>query len=386
MRIRITAALAALALVPAGALAEEGEVDTAALQGKVESLTEQFLETKGTVDKLSKLKFSGYVQGRYGWLEATDYTNAKNTARQGFFIRRGRLKASYDSGVGKFVMQLDATQSGVSLKEAYGEFDVPMVKNLTVGVGQVLLPFGYDVGVRSSSDLDLLERMQAARSFLNGEYDRGIVVSYAKGPIAFRGGVFNGNGVDGGQYDNDNLKDVVGRLSFDLGMITGGVSGWFGKERVYQDVLSGTTVVIAAGDYDRTRLGVDLQAYLDLLPVGGTAIKGELITGKTAINASLTSQNIGETGTGWAVLLTQNVGMNDVVAVRYDTFDPRTGLDDGAGGRSTAVWSFGLHHYLNDAVKLSAVYDLPQYVKVPTAGASKDPKASAFTVQLQAKF
>ena len=68
---------------------------------------------------------------------------------------------------------------------------------LAIDAGLQLLPFGYEVGVRSSADLDLLERATFSRTFLKGEYDLGVALRGKHGPLNFKVGLFNGNGVDG---------------------------------------------------------------------------------------------------------------------------------------------------------------------------------------------
>ena len=60
-----------------------------------------------------------------------------------------------------------------------------------------------------------------------------------------------------------------------MGMVTAGVSGWYGK-----------TIDYARADdkvFPRNRVAVDAQLFLDLLPIGGTALKGEYMWGHTTI-------------------------------------------------------------------------------------------------------
>src|SRR5689334_12731807 len=64
-----TPAAAAQCCAP-NALNPEAEEKLGWLQGKIESLEEQFIENKNIVAGLSKLKISGYVQARYTYLDA----------------------------------------------------------------------------------------------------------------------------------------------------------------------------------------------------------------------------------------------------------------------------------------------------------------------------
>jgi hypothetical protein len=376
-------------------------VDVDALEGKVTALEEQYAETKATVAGLSRLKLSGYMQARYAYQECVGNStsagcsynvlehDAKNAAKAGnptqdnFFIRRGRFKAVYDADQAQFVLQLDATPDGVVVKEAYATLKLP--RGIAVDAGLQLLPFGYDVGVRSSADLDLLERYRGAGYWLKGEYDVGVTVRAAYDHFNFRGGIFNGNGVQAGGHDNDPNKDFIGRLGFDYGMVTGGLSGWFGKTTDYHSFPNKT--------YDRSRVGADVQVYLDLLPVGGTAVKGEFIQGKTGIGTSSDAgAGLGLTGHAWHATLTQNLGNTFQLAGRYEQFVKNNDLvtpAKGAAVKEIDELDVALHAFVGGNYKLSLLYAHPMNGK--TLGSAAVPtdsvkKTDQWIVQGQAKF
>ncbi|MGB8933066.1 MAG: porin [Anaeromyxobacteraceae bacterium] len=404
MNPRSLAVLAALAIAPAASLAQEAaapardlasDVDT--VGGKVDSITEKVAELETNVAGLKKLKLSGYVQGRWGWLEGARYEPkcalATCTAdelkayappdKDNFYVRRGRFKATYAADVAKAVLQLDVTPSGVSTKEAFVSVNLPL--GLAIDTGLQLFPFGYEVSQRSSADLDLLERSQVTGKLLKGEYDVGVALSGANGPVSFKVGLFNGNGVDGGKgRDNDQLKDVIGRVGFDFGMITGGVSGWYGKTI---DYTSSTNK-----EYDRVRAAADVQIYLDALPIGGTAFKGEYIWGRTAIGTAAggAGDKLGKTMSGYYLLASQNLGKAYQVDVRWDSFIPDHGLDHDAVANAKKVFqtneiSAAVHTYVGEAFKLSLAYYHPLNGTKGDAAAS-DPKADSVVAQAQVKF
>jgi hypothetical protein len=401
---RLFAAVVALALAPA-ALAEEGGPDVAAMEGKLASIEEQLLETKANVDALRKLRITGYVQARWAWLETglpeNAPPNAFNTTpdavinQQGFFIRRGRFKAVYDADWSQFVMQLDAIPTGISLKEGYAAIKLPQGFGLDVGLQ--LFPFGYEVFSRSSSDLDTLERARVTRAFAGGEYDvgaalRGNLALLGLKNVAFKVGLFNGNGVDGAQgRDNDNLKDVIGRVMADFGFLTAGASGWYGK-----------TVNWAREDdkaYDRLRVAVDAQLFLDLLPLGGTALKGEWMWGRTTIGTgaggaggnlpAATSAAPVPTGNGWYAILTQNVGQWNQVAAKLEQYTPSlTASVDGATNTTVKTQrelQLALHTYVGEGGKITVAWFHPMNGEKGDAAPS-DPRADQLIVQVQAKF
>jgi hypothetical protein len=404
---RLLTAIAVLSLASAARAQDAADAagpDTAdqlaKLEGKVASLEEQNAETKTDLASLKRLKLSGYMQARYVWADSgvLNYNKAEATGNPNnvnFFIRRGRFKAVYDADLAQFVLQLDAIPNGVSVKEAYAEVKIPnkVVSGLAVDAGLQLFPFGYDVGVRSSSDLDLLERYRGAGYWLAGEYDLGVTVKGAYGPVNFRGGVFNGNGVNGAYggvgRDNDPQKDFIGRLGFDFGMVTGGVSGWYGKTTDYK--------VFPNKKYDRNRVGADLQVFLDLLPVGGTALKGEFIQGKTGIGTqgSPVTAAYGAdpalAGHAWHATLTQNLGKTFQVAARYEQFTKNNNLVATARTVKTInELDVALHAYVGGNYKLSLAYWHPMNGDTVGTG-SADPKGTVkkmdqFVVQAQAKF
>jgi hypothetical protein len=395
--VALTLAATARAQDAAAPAAPDTAEELAKLEGKLASLEEQYAETKNDVAGLKRLKFSGYVQARFAYLEAAAYnteiakTTAAGPASDNFYIRRGRLKAVYDADLAQFVMQIDAIPSAVSLKEAYATVKLPA--GLAIDAGLQLFPFGYEVGTRSSADLDLLERAAVTTAFLDGEYDLGVSLRGARGPLAFRVGLFNGNGVKPkAGVDNDQLKDLIGRATYDLGFLTVGASGWYGKTKDYSRPDDKA--------FPRVRAGLDAQLYLDLLPVGGTALKGEYIWGKTTIGGTsnggaggnlpaTTSDAPVPTGSGWYVLATQNLGKYEQLAARYEQYVPnQTASTSGDTNKTVKVNTaveVAAHTYVGGNYKLSLAWFHPMYGEKGAAAAS-GPKADTYLVQAQAKF
>ncbi len=402
MFARIVAVLAAVALAPAVAVAQEAQAsapafDPAVIEGKVESLTEQYAETKADVEKLKKLKLSGYIQARFAYLEAVNY-NASATAtttpsQSGFFIRRGRFKAAYDADWSQYVLQLDATTSGLSVKEAYASIKLPY--GLAVDAGLQLFPFGYEVFTRSSSDLDTLERSRVTRAFLAGEYDLGVALRGKASIVNFKVGLFNGNGVDSGQLgkDNDQLKDLIGRAWVDMGMLTAGLSGWYGKTKVHARADD--------KEFDRNRVAIDAQLFLDLLPIGGTAVKGEYMWGHTTIGTasgnlgaganlgSLTTAAPVPTGSGFYAILLQNIGQPFQLAVKYEQYMPNHTVSISSPTSTTVKVQqevqVAVHAFVGANAKVSAAWYHPVNGE-KGAAAPSDPKADQYILQAQVKF
>lgn len=364
--------------------------DVVDLSHRLAALEEQYLETQSTVFSLSKIKLSGYVQGRYQYAQ----NSVSGAVKDGFTVRRGRLKATYTGTWSQFVVQIDATPKGVVLKDAEAHFRPPVgdpnERTLDVVFGQTKWPFGYE-GPQSSSEREMPERSRVVRAFLPGERDRGIKVVGTWRFVRAAVGVFDGNGIDNKAFagvDNDTEKDVVGRLGVDFTWIAAGVSGWVGK--TYKPSDFSLNPAFKGRFYDRNRLGFDLQIYLNPLPFGGTAFKAEWIAGRTFTRDNL--EVIGAPAIGWYMLLVQSIGDDHQIAARFDYFDPLAGTlnmadnkDPAKPALNNAVATLGLlySYYFDEALKASIIYEIPM---TQTVTGAVDPADNVFTLQLQAKF
>ncbi len=354
------------------------------LQGKLEALEEQYSETRTDVQLFKKLKFSGYVQARYTYLDATAPASQ-------FFVRRGRLKSEYQGDWSRFMLQIDAVGGVDFVRDAEASFTEPwsgkQYVTLTAGLHKV--PFGVE-GPVSSVDREFPERSRMTRSFFPGERDRGLKAAVHVKWLWAHLGVYDGNFTQMTgflQKDNDTEKDVTMRLVGDFRWIAVGASGVVGKTLKPADVARGEP----ARFLPRNRIGFDAQVYLDLLPFGGTALVGELVAGTSYWAGG--QERAGQTALGWYVLLVQNVFEHDQIAVRYDFFDPATGTPnrpDAADPTRTSalnqVHTVGAlyTHYFDDVFKASIAWEMP--LTVATGQGDAPPRQNLLTVQMQARF
>jgi Phosphate-selective porin O and P len=304
-------------------------------------------------------------------------------------VRRGRLKATYTGDLAQYILQIDVVPTGVTLKDAEATLFIPGTRqNMMLTLGQMKWPFGYEAP-QSSSEREFPERSRVVRAFLPGERDRGARFAGKLGTLRLGAGVFDGNGTDNTGFigtDNDKEKDLIGRLGFNMKWIAGGVSGWYGNTLGKR---TGATPDTYRTAYRRSRLGADVQVYLDLLPVGGTAIKAEYITGTTYQRGG--AEQLGVPASGWWALVVQNLGLSNAAAIRYDYFDPENGRKatetDGTLGATNAVGTLGFTaiHYFGENLKVSGTYELPM-TATAGGGTAQDPADNLFTLQFQARF
>ena len=318
------------------------------LEGKVTGLEESFLETKGVVDKLKKLKISGYVQAQFQWADTQGVQTSKagSTFDKGsdskFLVRRGRLKFLYDNGLSQYVMQFDGSTAGFEIKDAYLSITEPWLKYISGTMGIFDRPFGYEISY-SSSMRETPERSRVYQTLFPKEREIGAKLAFSaeKGIPSFfnaKVGVFNG--LTPLQLENDLIKDVIGRVGFEIplrniGMAldggfsfyAGGVtntdttsmgtkswksidsSAWVtkvtGRDSTGKAIITASKKYDTLGvsypqhgaayemdgssfrklidqkgkEFDRNYLGIDLQYYYDIPVIGGLTFRGEYLWG-----------------------------------------------------------------------------------------------------------
>jgi hypothetical protein len=392
--------------VPTGA----GGESESEIQGRLEGVTEQVQVLQSDTDKLKKFKFSGYVQARWETSETSSDSvkvsgfpptiTTFNTER--FYIRRARLKLTYDSGpLSQAVVYFDAgTDRSVRLLEAYVSLYDPWTVDHRHGftIGQMNVPFGYEIE-RSSSLRELPERSRAENVLFPGERDRGLKLVSKWGPwLETVVGLYNGGGINHPDFPNTDPsggKDFVGRARASLGgRVDGAVSYYGGKNTI---PLSGTDV-----ETDKTRLGLDAQGYYELPRLGGGTLRAELYTGEDVNSDSIKvlvippsagnpvrelapGANPGHLATdfvGWYVMWVQNLGEKLQFAARYDRYDPNLDTDHDQFERT----GFGINYFYDGHVRLSVSYDIPVTEAGAGGGSYSDPDDNLMTVQFQHKF
>lgn len=378
------------------------------VQGRLEGMVEQVQTLVADVDKLKKLKFSGYVQARWETAENQSDTvrvsgapptiTPANQAR--FYIRRGRLKLTYDSSpLSQAVVYIDGgTDRTIRLLEAYVTLLDPWtpLHRHALTVGQFNVPFGYEIE-RSSSQRELPERSRAENVLFAGERDRGVKLVSAWTPLfetAFS--VLNGGGVNHPDFPNTDptsKKDVTARARFSQGTVDLAVSSYLGRNII---PLTGPDV-----ELDKTRLGLDGQVFYETPRFGGGSIKAEGYVGKNANADSITAltvtsatapvrtlragANIDHLATdfsGWYAMVVQNFGDQVQAAVRWDAFDPNTDIDHDQFERL----GLALHYFYDGFTRVTVSYDAPYTDRADTGGGFEDPPDNLWTVQFQHRF
>jgi hypothetical protein len=383
----------------------------AEVEGKVEGMSEPFSAMQTDILNLKRLKFSGYIQARYDWHDDADFGQELrsgaivNRGTNRFFVRRGRLKATYAGDLSEYVLQIDATGDAVVLRDAEASFlltnDNPWIPSATpwelkLTMGQFKVPFGFEV-LQSSGDREMMERAAVIRSFFPGERDRGLRLVYVYDFFKLQAAIINGNFIQGdihGTSDQSSWKDLVGRIGVDFDFINIGVSGHTGRFLRQTRAPSMAMPVAGYDRFSRLRLGADTQIYVDVPAVGGLVLRGEAIWAKDeqmsfggvepATNRCKDADRF-----GWYATLVQNVGDTFALAVRFDQFDPISSLADECDVPATVTGAEqDKQTNLNVALLAHISGNLKATLEYDHAGeddaVQKD--NDVLTVQLQAKF
>jgi len=391
---------------------------------------------------LQKIKVSGYIQVQYQKADSMGIKSfaggdfdAKTDNR--FMVRRGRVKFAYSSSLSSYVLQFEATEKGVSIKDAYLSFTEPWLQAFSFTGGVFNRPFGYEVSY-SSAQLENPERSRFTQTLFPGEEDLGASITFQMpkaSPWNFLkvdAGYFAGNGIN---PEFDKKKDFIGRIGiqkatsnekirYGLGLsyYNGGV--YQGTKNVYEmkqtsgiQGFSKVTADTTIGDFQKREYkGADAQLTVET-QLGLTTIRGEYIygtqPGQSKKTTSPTTDFTVVTGTATVpdcyirnfsagyVYLIQSISHTPITLIaKYDIYDPNTKVKGNDIGKSVtgqkattsadikySTLGLGAILAVSNNIKITAYYDMVTNEKSNSlAGFSKDLKDNVFTFRVQYKF
>lgn len=386
---------------------------------KVNGLTERLATDEADLQKLVKIKISGYTQAQYQSFESPTTFSSSNSY---FSLRRVRVKITYEAADGiKFVLQPDFAPGALSLKDAYVVLNDRWTKSFSLWAGKFNRP-NYEVEY-SSSQRELPERSLIIRTLYPGERAIGAKLEFNPVNVPIHVQLALLNGADGLTINNsagvnlnptenkdfDNFKDIMIRATYNLslgsfGGLDFGAHGYFGSLKSYAtSTLSSDYTTVSSikfGDpLKRNWVGGEFQLFADIL--GGMSLKGEYIAGK---NASVGYSAVAAAGTtaavpgvanfqnnfaGYYLYFIKNLGKKNQFAFRYDYYDPNTNITgkdvsitkftptdatvlksktSGKSDLATSTIGLAFHHYFDDNLRITLAYDIVKNEKVGTAG------------------
>jgi len=418
----------------------------------IDTLAAYVQKMNSTMTTLSKFKVTGYIQAQYQKADSMGITSfsggdfdAKTDNR--FAVRRGRIKFAYTGTLSNYVLQLEATEKGVSIKDAYLNFTEPWLQAFTVTGGVFNRPFGFEVPY-SSASLESPERARFNQTLFPGEEDLGASLTFQMPKaspwnfIKVEAGLFAGNGIN---PEFDKKKDFIGHIGIQKSVFNETVKYGFGVSYYNGGVYQGTAnaykmsesggvnvfLKTPASDtigtfHKREYKGFDAQLTVETA-IGLTTLRGEYVygtqPGQSKKTASPTSDFTKVSGTATIpdtyvrdfnagyLFLSQTIARTPLtLIVKYDFYDPNTKLKGNEIGKSVvgAVYKatneadlkystlgVGMLFAVSSNVKITAYYDMvtnektanlkPDFTK-SNSNYSKDLKDNVFTLRLQYKF
>lgn len=388
---------------------------------------------------ITSLKFSGYIHAQFQKADSAgipSYAGGNFAAGvdNRFAIRRGRFKVDYQKQdkagnvLNQAVVQIDFTQNGLVLRDAYVNTLLPNANWLGVKLGAMDKPFGYEIGY-SSSTRETPERGRMSQILFPGEKDLGgqLYILPTKGsPFRFfkwELGWYNGTGVNAADFDS--YKDFITHLSFfekDVKkplQLSGGLSYFngghrYGTKYIYsiQGTVHGPSWVIADSSTDNLNkqskqvfYGVDAQASYKWS--GGLSLfKAEFITGTTtgSSTGSATPKELVITDAYernfegmYVYLIHQFKNSKHTAVIKYDYYDPNTKVSNAEIGKDPAAklnlgdikfstLGMGYIYKMDQNWSITAYYDKVWNQATQLSNYKTDIKDDVFTLKFAYRF
>ena len=379
------------------------------------------------------LKITGYLQTQYQRAQSEGISSFSGgdfseNSRDRFMIRRGRLKIDRVDKYSSIVFQIDATQNGVQLMDAFIQLHQPDSKALIFTAGVFNRPFGHSI-IYSSGFRDFPERARVFQTIMPRERDIGAMLGYNPSDkykfITAELAVVNGSGYSARDYDS--RKDLIGNLGFKFDSLANnklkigfGGSIYSGTvlnntESYYIDNGNGFTINTNTANVGwnakREYFGTNLQLEYDNT-FGSTIFKAEYVGGKQPgvassanIRGPYASQSFSaqpatdlylRSFSGYYIWLTQQIADSKFTALlAYDSYDPNTHVKEneiGPGNNTSAgdikfnTLGYGISYVPTSRVKftfynehlVNSGTNLPDY--------KSDIKDDVFTARLQYRW
>ncbi len=419
-----------LILVSLTAVAQENTIDP------IDTLAKNVQNINDELHKIKRLKITGYIQPQWQYIDSAgapsfaggDFINGTGKYYSRFTMRRGRFKFTYDYENVQLMINTDATEKGLAMRETFVKVTDPWLNMFSLTAGLLQVQFGFEV-TQSSSVRETPERARYNQILFSTERDLGafgsVVFPKTSSLYGFKIDAAVMNGVAGVNPEFDSHKDFTGRLQYgrttknEKVVYAIGASYYQGGYRL-GTVKDYNLTTLSNGDmgyqfasdtanYNRVGkriyMGADAQLSFDW-KIGITTLRAEYITGeqpgvaanslspKAAPTAAVYHRNFD----GAYFYFIQNIGQSKFQAVaKYDWYDPNVkiaGKEIGKTGTNTKnigdirfdTYGFGLTYRINTNTKLVMYYDIVKNEETVVPGYLHDIKDNVTTLRMQIKF
>src|ERR1043165_9115242 len=120
-----------------------------------DSVYAELQRVKTSVSAFKNLKITGWAQIQYQYAESKGAPNYEGgnfapQSNQRFFVRRARVKFTYDGKNSRHVMQINGVERGVNIGEIFSSLYLPKNKAFSMTAGIMNRPFGFEIEQSSS--------------------------------------------------------------------------------------------------------------------------------------------------------------------------------------------------------------------------------------------
>ncbi|HSH64547.1 MAG TPA: hypothetical protein VLB84_01815, partial [Bacteroidia bacterium] len=218
-------------------------------ENPMDTLARSVQNIQDQLSVIKRLKITGYVQPQWQYIDSAgapsvaggDFTNAGSKYYSRFMMRRGRFKFTYNFENVMLMVNTDATEKGLNMRETFVKITDPWTRMFSVTAGLLQVQFGYEV-TQSSSVRETPERARYNQTLFSTERDLGVFGSMVfpkTSPLrGLKIDVAVMNGVAGVNPEFDSHKDFTGRLQYSRTTKSEkvswavGASGYFGGYRL----------------------------------------------------------------------------------------------------------------------------------------------------------
>jgi hypothetical protein len=376
------------------------------------------------MNEAKKIKLSGYIQAQYmntsiDGAKTFSGANFPANSHNIFKLRRGRVKLDYKSDIVGYTMQAEATEGGITLKDAYIDVKEPFAHFFTLRAG-IFKPAMDNELLYGADSRYCMEAAKIIQTLFPGEYELGAMVivqapkKYFISPITLQVGLLTGTAATA---ENDDQKNITARLLYDNSWedfrFVIGASTYQGG--VYQSSPEVYTMEDAKFVRDSSSANIGKQGkrnyYAGELqfhyksPIGRTSLTGEYWRGEqsgtiTSSNSPNSTLPIGPTYIrpfqgAIAMLSHEIINTNIALALKYDFYDPNTnvsGYEIGLNGTGAADLTYstvgcGLIYSPSYNLRFTLWYDiLSNETSYNLHGYQEDLRDNAVTLRMQVRF
>jgi phosphate-selective porin len=405
------------------------------IENPLDTLTRTVTNVVDEITKMKRLKITGYIQPQFQYVDSAgapsfaggDFVNGTSKYFSRFMMRRGRFKFTYAFENVEMVINTDATEKGIFMRETFVKVTDKKLEIFSLTAGLLQDQFGFELN-QSSGIRETPERARYNQTLFPVERDLGIFGSV----VLPKWSKFYGlkldlavmNGVGGVNPEFDSHKDLTGRLQYAKTTINEKIAIAFGVSYYHGGYRAGTNkdydfAVLKNGDkgfafasdtsnYNRIAkreyMGADFQGSIDWM-VGITTIRAEYITGQHPGTDKTNRSPLGaptaslyhRTFNGAYFYFIQNIGLTRFqIVAKYDWYDPNikiSGKEIGKAGTNTKVadirfdtYGFGVNYRIATNLKLMAYYDYVINESTMVAGYNNDIKDNVLTIRMQYKY